>query len=78
MLYVTFYTLVVLFYPVAVSVLTRGIIFSPKHVCGFIIIIIIIKGIYIAQVRKGHKCAMACVQCDFDDDFIGMAASRLD
>jgi len=23
----------------------------------FIIIIIIIKGIYIAQVRKGHKCA---------------------
>jgi len=23
-----------------------------------IIIIIIIKGIYIAQVRKGHKCAM--------------------
>jgi len=23
------------------------------------IIIIIIKGIYIAQVRKGHKCAMA-------------------
>jgi len=27
----------------------------PKH----IIIIIIIKGIYIAQVRKGHKCAMS-------------------
>ena len=24
-----------------------------------IIIIIIIKGIYIAQVRKGHKCAMS-------------------
>ena len=24
----------------------------------FIIIIIIIKGIYIAQVRKGHKCTM--------------------
>ena len=23
------------------------------------IIIIIIKGIYIAQVRKGHKCAMS-------------------
>jgi len=23
-----------------------------------IIVIIIIKGIYIAQVRKGHKCAM--------------------
>jgi len=27
--------------------------------CLHIIIIIIIKGIYIAQVRKGHKCAMA-------------------
>jgi len=26
-----------------------------------IIIIIIIKGIYIAQVRKGHKCAYAAV-----------------
>ena len=25
--------------------------------CKSIIIIIIIKGIYIAQVRKGHKCA---------------------
>ena len=25
----------------------------------YIIIIIIIKGIYIAQVRKGHKCAMS-------------------
>ena len=25
------------------------------------IIIIIIKGIYIAQVRKGHKCAMSAV-----------------
>ena len=24
-----------------------------------VIIIIIIKGIYIAQVRKGHKCAMS-------------------
>ena len=24
---------------------------------GVVIIIIIIKGIYIAQVRKGHKCA---------------------
>ena len=24
--------------------------------CGAFIIIIIIKGIYIAQVRKGHKC----------------------
>ena len=24
-------------------------------------IIIIIKGIYIAQVRKGHKCAMSAV-----------------
>ena len=31
--------------------------------CGFvIIIIIIIKGIYIAQVRKGYKCAM--LLCD--------------
>ena len=27
-----------------------------------IIIIIIIKGIYIAQVRKGHKCAWSEVQ----------------
>jgi len=27
----------------------------------FIIIIIIIKGIYIAQVRKGHKCAIPMV-----------------
>jgi len=26
-----------------------------------IIIIIIIKGIYIAQVRKGHKCALLCL-----------------
>jgi len=26
---------------------------------SIIIIIIIIKGIYIAQVRKGHKCAMS-------------------
>jgi len=26
---------------------------------AIIIIIIIIKGIYIAQVRKGHKCAMS-------------------
>ena len=26
---------------------------------GVAIIIIIIKGIYIAQVRKGHKCAMS-------------------
>jgi len=25
------------------------------------IIIIIIKGIYVAQVRKGHKCAMSAV-----------------
>jgi len=25
----------------------------------YIIIIIIVKGIYIAQVRKGHKCAMS-------------------
>jgi len=25
----------------------------------YTIIIIIIKGIYIAQVRKGHKCAMS-------------------
>ena len=26
---------------------------------GLKVIIIIIKGIYIAQVRKGHKCAMS-------------------
>jgi len=30
--------------------------------CGFVIIIITIKGIYIAQVRKGYKCAM--LLCD--------------
>jgi len=29
---------------------------------GLIIIIIIIKGIYIAQVRKGHKCALAATR----------------
>jgi len=27
-----------------------------SRLIGLIIIIIIIKGIYIAQVRKGHKC----------------------
>ena len=27
------------------------------------VIIIIIKGIYIAQVRKGHKCADNTVSC---------------
>ena len=30
---------------------------NVMHVCYVIIIIIIIKDIYIAQVRKGHKCA---------------------
>jgi len=29
-----------------------------------IIIIIIVKGIYIAQVRKGHKCAMVGSETD--------------
>ena len=32
---------------------------TPFVIPVFIIIIIIIKGIYIAQVRKGHKCAMS-------------------
>jgi len=31
----------------------------PVVVFKIIIIIIIIKGIYAAQVRKGHKCAMS-------------------
>ena len=35
----------------------RSLIFTIALSC--IIIIIIIKGIYIAQVRKGHKCARA-------------------
>jgi len=30
-----------------------------------IIIIIIIKGIYIAQVRKGHKCAMSAEMAEW-------------
>ena len=33
-----------------------SVVFETLH-----IIIIIIKGIYIAQVRKGHKCAMSAV-----------------
>ena len=35
-----------------------------------IIIIIIIKGIYIAQVRKGHKCAKICVYHLYTDDLL--------
>ena len=34
----------------------RSLIFTIALSCIIIIIIIIIKGIYIAQVRKGHKC----------------------
>ena len=39
-----------------------GNIFHQQGVTCYgksIIIIIIIKGIYIAQVRKGHKCTMS-------------------
>ena len=38
--------------------LTNNLLDDNGHV-RIIIIIIIIKGIYIAQVRKGHKCAMS-------------------
>ena len=34
-------------------------VIHPKIIIIIIIIITIIKGIYIAQVRKGHKCAMS-------------------
>jgi len=35
--------------------------FTKRFRSAVIIIIIIIKGIYIAQVRKGHKCASVSV-----------------
>ena len=42
-------------YQLCVGVYTLQPVVQPV----IIIIIIIIKGIYIAQVRKGHKCAMS-------------------
>jgi len=35
------------------------IIYYSQTSLSVIIVIITIKGIYIAQVRKGHKCAMS-------------------
>ena len=43
-----------------------------------IIIIIIIKGIYIAQVRKGHKCAMSAeMQYGYVTVYISIAISHI-
>jgi len=39
----------------------RPHVWNPQLVCTIIIIIIIIKGIYIAHVCEGHKCAMSAV-----------------
>jgi len=46
---------------VGVGVLPHRIPMTPRDLLAvhLIIIIIIIKGIYIVQVRKGHKCAMS-------------------
>ena len=42
---------------------TAKMLLTAVHIDDSEIIIIIIKGIYIAQVRKGHKCAVESVDC---------------
>ena len=53
-----------------------AVLLKTKFVISDIIIIIIIKGIYIAQVRKGHKCATCLIVCLQCFDAVGWAAGR--